>query len=316
MISRLFGTMWTSIARNSLLSLGALSVVLLVSFFLFVINSGGVLLDRSVADLQKNVEFTVFLKKGVSVDNALVAELKTGLEMLQTKVQLLSAKEALALVKDSTAIPELIEQTVSVVESYEGESVLEPVMIIKNVTNVDPNRITTLLKDPKFAGSIDFSYFDEQLSRIKNFSAVTTSAEVIFITLYVLFLAIASLILFNTNRILLFTRKDEIQIMQLVGADRWVIQWPFYAEALLLSFGGVLLAFVLYVLVVFQWHGVVAGVFQGAVGAQNVLLHVGDILTQYLAGNVLWELLKMLLLLGAVAAASTWYALKTYMPRL
>lgn len=291
-------------------------MVLLVSFFLFFINAGGVLLDRSVADLQKNVEFTVFLKKGVSVDNAVVAELKTGLGLLGAQVQLLTSKEALSLVKDSTAIPELIDQTVSVVESYAGENILEPVMIIKNVTNVDPGRITALLKDPKYAATVDFSYFDEQLARIKNFSAVTTSAQVIFITLYVLFLAIASLILFNTNRILLFTRKDEIQIMQLVGADRWVIQWPFYAEALLLSIGGVVIAFVLFILLVFQWHGVMAGVFQGAVGAQNVLLRMGDILTQYMAGNALWELLKMIGLLGLVAAASTWYALKRYLPRL
>lgn len=316
MISRLFGITWTSIARNSLLSLGALSVVLLVSFFLFVINSGGVLLERSVADLQKNVEFTVFLKKGVSVDNALVAELKTGIQLLGAQVQLLTSQEALALVKDSTSIPELIDQTVSVVESYEGENILEPVMIIRNVANVDPNRITELLKDPKYGGTVDFSYFDEQISRIRNFSAVTNSAQIIFIVLYILFLAIASLILFNTNRILLFTRRDEIQIMQLVGADRRVIQGPFYGEAILLSVGGVVLAFLIYILVLFQWHAVVSGVLQGGVGAQNVLLRAGDVLTQYMAHNALWELGKMVLLLGLVAAASTWYALKTYMPRI
>lgn len=316
MISRLFGLTWTSISRNSLLSLGALSVVLLVSFFLFVVNSGGVILNRSVENLQRNVEFTVFLKQGVSVDNAVVAELKTGLQLLGADVQLMTSQEALKLVKDSTTIPELIDQTVSVVQSYEGENVLEPVMIIKNVANVDPARISALLKDPKYAATVDFSYFDEQLSRIKNFSAVTTSAQVIFIVLYVLFLAIASLILFNTNRILLFTRRDEIQIMQLVGADRRVIQGPFYGESILLSASGVLFAFVLFVILLFQWHAVIAGVFQGTTGAENVLLGVGDVLTQYLAANSLWELLKMLLLLCLVAAASTWYALKTYMPRL
>lgn len=316
MISRLFGITWTSIARNSLLSLGALSVVLLVSFFLFVINSGGVLLDQSVQDLQKNVEFTVFLKKGVSVDNALVSELRTGLNLLGTEVQLLTSDEALELVKDSTSIPELIDQTVSVVESYEGENVLEPVMIITNVANVDAERITALLKDPKYAGAIDFSYFDEQLSRIQNFSAVTSSAQVIFVVLYLLFLAIASLIIFNTTRILLFTRKDEIQIMELVGADRWVIQWPFYAEAMFLAIAGVLMAFVLYILLLYQWHGVISGAFQGAMGAQNLLLRMGDILTSYMTGNALFELLKMLFLLMLVAVVSTWFALRTYMPKL
>lgn len=316
MISRLFGLTWTSIARNSLLSLGAFSVVLLVSFFLFIVNSGGVLLEQSVADLQKNVEFTVFLKKGVSVDNALVADLKTGISLLGADVQLLTSQEALSLVKDSTTIPQLIDETVRVVETYEGENILEPVMIIRDVASIDPNRITTLLQDPKYAGTIDFTYFDEQLSRIKNFSAVTSSAQIIFVVLYVLFLAIASLILFNTNRILLFTRKDEIQIMQLVGADRRVIQGPFYGESLLLSFGGVLIAFVLFTLLLFQWHGVVAGVVAEGVGAQNVLLKAGDILTQYMAGNALWEFGKMVLLLWVVASMSTWYALRTYLPRL
>ncbi|PIV90905.1 hypothetical protein COW46_00120 [Candidatus Gracilibacteria bacterium CG17_big_fil_post_rev_8_21_14_2_50_48_13] len=316
MIARLFGSSWTSIARNSLLSLGAFSVVLLVSFFLFVVNSGGVLLDRTVADVQNNVEFTVFLKKGVSVDNALVSELKTGLTLLGTEVQLLTSKEALDLVKASTNIPDLIDQTVGVVQTYEGENILEPVMIIKNVARVDANRITALLKDPKFAPAIDFSYFDEQLSRVQNLSSVTTSAQVIFIVLYVLFLAIASLILFNTSRILLFTRKDEIQIMQLVGASRKTIEGPFYGEAILLSVFGVLAAFLIFVLVLFQWHAVVAGAFSGTAGAQVMLLHVGDILTTHVANNALVDLGKMLLLLAFVAVLSTWYALRTYLPRI
>jgi len=315
MIARFFGSSWTSIARNSLLSLGAFSVVLLVSFFLFVVNSGGVLLDRTVQDVQNNVEFTVFLKKGISVDNALVSELKTGLTLLGTEVKLLTAQEALELVKASTNIPELIDQTVGVVQTYEGENILEPVMIINNVARVDANRITGLLKDPKYASAIDFSYFDEQLSRVQNLSSVTTSAQIIFVVLYVLFLAIASLILFNTSRILLFTRKDEIQIMQLVGASRRTIEGPFYGEAVLLSLFGVLAAFFLYVVVLFQWHGVVTSAFGGSAGAQVLLLRLGDILTSHVASFALLDLGKMALLLVFVAVASTWYALRTYLPR-
>ena len=47
----------------------------------------------------------------------------------------------------------------------------------------------------------------------------------------VLFIAISFLIIFNTIRMAIFNRRDEIEMMKLIGADRGFIRGPFLVEA-------------------------------------------------------------------------------------
>ncbi len=48
----------------------------------------------------------------------------------------------------------------------------------------------------------------------------------------VIFIIIAILIIFNTIRIAIYARRDEIEIMKLVGATSWFIRGPFVIEAI------------------------------------------------------------------------------------
>lgn len=51
-----------------------------------------------------------------------------------------------------------------------------------------------------------------------------------------LFVVISSLVVFNTIRMAIFNRKDEIQMMKLIGAERGFIRGPFIVEAILYGF--------------------------------------------------------------------------------
>ncbi|MBI3889008.1 FtsX-like permease family protein, partial [Candidatus Saccharibacteria bacterium] len=58
----------------------------------------------------------------------------------------------------------------------------------------------------------------------------------------VIFIIISSLIVFNTIRMAIFNRKEEIQMMKLIGADRSFIRGPFVVEAVVYGFIAALLA--------------------------------------------------------------------------
>ena len=70
-----------------------------------------------------------------------------------------------------------------------------------------------------------------------------TSALKIVLTVITALLIVASLMLIgNTIRLSIFTRRREVEVMRLVGATRWFIRWPFMIEGVVVGFVGGLVA--------------------------------------------------------------------------
>jgi cell division transport system permease protein len=97
------------------------------------------------------------------------------------------------------------------------------------------------------------------------------------------FVAISSLIVFNTIRMAIFNRKDEIQMMKLIGADRGFIRGPFIVEAAGYGFIAAVIATALGVIIL---QGVRTTLLGYGISVQSLLSYVVDNLALVLATMV------------------------------
>src|SRR3954470_1316823 len=89
---------------------------------------------------------------------------------------------------------------------------------------------------------------DEAIEQVKNrkdeTTKILTATRVVKLSmgLLAILLVVASVLLIsNTIRLSLFSRRREVEVMKLVGATDWFIRWPFVIEGLVLgALGGII----------------------------------------------------------------------------
>ena len=81
----------------------------------------------------------------------------------------------------------------------------------------------------------------------KTLREVTGVVKWSLVGIAVLLLAASLLLVGNTIRLSIYSRRREVEVMQLVGATNWFIRWPFVVEGLVCGFiGGVVAVAVLF----------------------------------------------------------------------
>ena len=118
----------------------------------------------------------------------------------------------------------------------------------------------------------------------------------------IVFVAISSLIIFNTIRMAIFNRREEIQMMKLIGADRSFIRGPFIVEAVMYGFIAAIIATGIGIL--------------GLYGARNTLVSQGiaiDPTIEFVTVFAPFVLLAMILVGGIIGVVSSLLATRRYL---
>ena len=83
--------------------------------------------------------------------------------------------------------------------------------------------------------------FDRQTQSDK-IEQVTSALKIVLTVITALLIAASLMLVGNTIRLSIYTRRREIEVMRLVGATRWFIRWPFMIEGMVVGFAGGLVA--------------------------------------------------------------------------
>jgi cell division transport system permease protein len=76
----------------------------------------------------------------------------------------------------------------------------------------------------------------------KKIEQVTSALKIVLTVITALLIGASLMLVGNTIRLSIYTRRREVEVMRLVGATRWFIRWPFMIEGVVVGFFGGLVA--------------------------------------------------------------------------
>jgi len=95
-------------------------------------------------------------------------------------------------------------------------------------------------REQKIAPIVD-NIFEPQ-EGAKKIVQVTSALKIVLTVITALLIAASLMLVGNTIRLSIYTRRREVEVMRLVGGTRWFIRWPFMIEGVVVGFAGGLVA--------------------------------------------------------------------------
>ncbi len=241
--------------RNAFVSIAAIFVMTVA---LFVVGSTMMidkLLSVSLENIQDKVDINVYFVVDAEQDaiDALASSLKALPDV--EEVTFTSREEALALFSERHKNDETIMQGLEEL----GDNPLGASLSIRAKETSQYEGISQFLND-KQAGEDPQKPLIDQVNFVKNKEAIDKLTNIInaverstFIAMIVL-VAASILITFNTVRLAIYTTREEISVMRLVGASNTFIRGPFMLQGIMYGVAaGVLALLILYPIVL--WLG-------------------------------------------------------------
>lgn len=215
--------------RNIWLSIVTIVILVLTLFSISVVGTVNIIGREAIKSIQDKINISAYFKNDAPDDQVL--NIKYRLENLSQikSVSYISKEQALDNFKEKHKDdPEIIAS----IEELENNP-LGATLVVQANNIEDYKEILNILKDPDYSDLIQKVNFEDNQNLINEFSNITNKVQKVVIIISGIFIIITILIIFNTIRITIYTHREEIGIMKLVGATNWFIRMPFLLESIL-----------------------------------------------------------------------------------
>lgn len=184
--------------------------------------------------LQNRLDFSIYFKEDTS---------KEDIEKIQRIIANFPGVKKITLVTQEMAFEKLKResQTNPIIERALRELKTNPLVdyLVVEAENseVYPRISDYILKSP-FSNKIDYLSYFENKKIIERAISFTNTLKILMLGVIALITLFSVLIIFNTIYISLYSLKEEIEILQLLGASNWFIRFPFFFYVIYFTFIG------------------------------------------------------------------------------
>ncbi len=283
--------------RNGWLSTATvliMTVTLIVWLSLFLSN---VALTKVIGVLAEKVDISVYFS--LNAKEAEIQSLKSRLENLGevASVEYISSKQALEIFKKLHADDEILIKSINELDDNPLEASL-------NILAKDSSQYATIVS---FISGGEYKNLVSKINYTENKSAIDRLARIISVlrqsglVASLIFGFIAFLVAFNTVRLAIYSSREEITVMKLVGASNWYVRGPFIVEGVLHGLAATAFSFMV----------VVPGISFLGPKLFNFLPEIN--LMGYFGANFLQLLIAQMVLGIALGVFSSWIAVRKYL---
>jgi cell division transport system permease protein len=295
---RVIKTGLVNFGRNIWLSVAAtmvMTITLVIFSTLFLLFA---LTNFSLHSIQNTVDISVYFKIGLAEEKILVLQKELQNNPKTKEVKYTSAETAFENFKQKHAGDILITQSLNELT----ENPLPATLNIKAYNLEDYPVIANQLKDAKYQEVVDKINYEDNRVIIERLNRILKFIISFGIGLVAVFSLIAILVIFNTITLTIYNRREEVEIMRLVGATNWYIRGPFLTESFLYALSATALCSLIFLPVFLKVLPKVAAYVspQVTVFSQNIFNF--------------WYLVLMLLVISLIlATSSTFLAIRKYL---
>lgn len=297
---RIWRTGFRNIFRNAWLSTAATAIMvvtlLIMTFFAFTT----LFVRAQLTQVREKIDLSVFLSDDATQDQIQTLQSKIGSINNVNSVTLVTKTDALKRLETSSESGQKLAKSAQDIGNPLPASFEVKLINIDKISETNSN-IRAL---PEAVIITDTSFDNRDDNRqgvVENVIKISNSVSKIGLVLSIVFLVIALLIIFNTIRMAIFTRREEVEIMKLVGATKWFIRGPFLVEGSLYGIFGALLSLVILI----PLGRALSPFLIDKLGAESTL--------QYFGANLPLIGLMMLLVGITIGVVSSWFALIRYL---
>ena len=217
--------------KNSWMTTASISTVmvcLLIAGIVVLLISN---VNSFVNQVESELDIKVFLESGLPLDDKALLEERIRAHPMVHQVQYIGKDQGIELLRDQFG------EDAEVLDGLDLEALIWDGYEISVQDAAQIAIVAEAIKD--FKGIEEVVYGREYIADILN---VTDIVRWIGLGLAVAVGIASTFVIFNTIRLTVLMRQDDITIMRYVGATNWYIRWPFILEGWLIGLLGSMFA--------------------------------------------------------------------------
>ncbi|GIW67565.1 MAG: cell division protein FtsX [Candidatus Parcubacteria bacterium] len=224
--------------QEKIISLINIGTTILVALFLWFGFLSFYFFNQMIAYLQERLDFSIYFRSNINREEILKLQ-----KILQNfpgvkEVEFVPQEVALKKFQQEARANPVITRALKELQT----NPLVDYLIVRTDNSEIYPQIADYIEKSTYRAYIDYiSYFENQ-KVIKKIISISNQTKFLISILLIVILIFSALIIFNTILASIYSQREEIEVLRIIGAGNWFIRVPFFIYILIFSFLGYIIA--------------------------------------------------------------------------